>query len=141
MICIMNNARSIVALVYVLEVLRWLLNLPHLCRGCPPFNASSCFCHSELVEPVRGPGPFASVFLRAEGVCQLPPCPRRYSTSSRRTSQVWHYRFKAITISCNKGLSGRLLDDVVLGGRVPGALQASITSDFLHFGSLNSQRI
>ena len=100
------------------------LTYPILCRGRPPCNASSCFCHSELVEPVRGPGPFASVFLRAEGVCQLPPCPRRYSSSSRRTSQVWHYRFKAITISCNKGLSGRLLDDVVLGGRVPGALQS-----------------
>jgi hypothetical protein len=36
------------------------------------------------------------------------------------------------------GLSGGLLDDVVLGGRVQGALQASITSDFLHFGTLNS---
>jgi hypothetical protein len=35
MICIMSNARSIVALVYVLEVLRWLLNLPRLCRGRP----------------------------------------------------------------------------------------------------------
>jgi hypothetical protein len=36
MICIMNNARPIMALVYVLEVLRWLLNLPHLCCGRPP---------------------------------------------------------------------------------------------------------
>ena len=117
MICIMNNARPIVALVYVLGVLRWLLNLPH---SVP----RTSLCHSELVEPVRGPGPFASVFLRAGGVCQLSPCPRRHSTISQRTSLVWHYRFKAITISCNKGLSGRLLDDVVLGGRVPGALQS-----------------
>jgi hypothetical protein len=43
---------------------------------------------------------------------------------------------------CNtKGIFGGLLDDVVLGGRVRGALQAWIISDFLHFGTLNSERI
>jgi hypothetical protein len=58
MICIMNNARPIVALVYVLEVLRWLLNLPHLCRGRPSVYRFLALLPFGACGAGEGPGAF-----------------------------------------------------------------------------------